>query len=262
VDWVYVRKYTNNGSGEPSVAIGEKQGLVELGINITDAPDPLPIGEALTYQITISNIADIDAPGVIVTDTVPTDVLIGEISPSQGSCSIDQLIICDLNTILANSEANITVVVTPTLDGWLTNTAIVGSPGAELDILPNTEETFTLVDSVPPVLNWESPIHNGGTYISYGGPVLLEASATDNDKVAWAEFILWDHIGNSYVSLGTDPDYPYQMELDSNLLIAGEVYQLFVRGSDWAGNLSDPFNPLQRIYIERRNSVFLPLMVK
>jgi uncharacterized repeat protein (TIGR01451 family) len=200
VDWVYVRQYSNYDNSEPTVSLGAEQGLVELGIGMLDKPDALPAGEGLSYQLTISNTAEIDALGVIVTDTLPTNVQFVEVSTSHGSCFVDVAVICDMNTILANSWASITLVVTPTLDGTVINIASVGSPGYELNPSDNTIEEITLVDSVPPVMNWESPVHNEGTYISYGGLVLLEASATDNDQLWWNS--RWDHVGNSYGPLG------------------------------------------------------------
>lgn len=265
VAWIYVRQYSN---AEPTYAIGEKQGLVKLEIAGSDAPDPLPQGKPLTYELIITNSGTIDAPFVVVTDTLPADVQIGEISTSQGTCEVSSVISCDLNTLMVDQMANISIVVTPTLmDGIRINTAMVGSPGYELDFSDNTNEQMTLVDSVPPVLNWEKPVHNGGLYTSYGGDVLLEASAADEDDlVANVEFLLWDHLSNpphgSYVSLGIDDIFPYQALFDSNILVPNVSYQLFVRGTDRAGNISNPQNPIQRIYITRRIANFMPLVIK
>jgi len=261
VDWIYVRKYSNI---EPSVWIGEKQGLVELGISMSDFPDPLPIGNALTYQLVVMNTGTINAPGVVVTDTLPGSVEIGPVSPSQGNCGSGGIFVCDLGMILSNSVASITVVVTPTVDGVITNTAEVGSPGYELDLSDNQYEEPSLVDSAPPVVNWESPVENGGTYVATERLVLLEASASDNDQVASVEFKFWDHNGGGWMSIGTDNTYPYQVffDIDAYNLEPFQVYQTFVVGTDRAGNESDPYNPLQRIFIVRRLSAYLPIMMK
>jgi uncharacterized repeat protein (TIGR01451 family) len=259
IDWVYVRKYSNI---EPTYLVGGKQGLVELVIENIDTPDPLPAGETLTYQLTIFNTGTINATGVVVTNTLPTSVQLGEITSSQGSCVPGGIILCNLNTILANSMANITIIVTPTIDGVIMDSAVVGSPGYELEFGDNTVEQTTLVDSVPPVVNWEEPVQNGGTYIVYGRLVQLEASATDNDQVASVDFKYWDHNGGGWTPIGTDYTYPYQDQFDLGDLVPYQTYQVFVTGTDRAGNKSDPYSPLQRIYIERRLSVFLPLMIK
>ena len=259
VDWVYVRQYRDP---EPTIAVGPPQGLVELTINNTDSPDPVRKDARLTYQLTISNTSTINAPGVMVTDTLPVNVQIGPVSSSQGSCVSGSVIMCDLNIIPANSIASITIIVTPTLDGEISNIAAVGSSGYELDLSDNTREQATFVNSVPPVVNWEKPVQNGNLYHTFGGLVTLEASATDNDQVAWVAFRLWDHIGLKWISIGTDTTYPYQVPFNSSILVVNQTYQMFVVGSDRAGNQSNPYNPLQVIYIERRLPVYLPLLRK
>jgi uncharacterized repeat protein (TIGR01451 family) len=255
VDWAYVRQFHNP---EPAINVGGEQGLVELNLTMHDSPDPLPIGVQLTYQLSIENTSMINAPGVVVTDTLPVDVELGSVSSSQGNCIPGVVIVCDLDTVFANTTARITVITTPTVDGVITNTASVMSPGYEWDFSDNGSEVATLVDSEPPVVNWEKPVEKG-TYFALGNKVLLEASATDNDQVASVEFIYWDHIEGKWVSIGTDDTYPYQVYFDIGDLVFNQTYQTFVSGTDRAGNTSDPYNPLQVIYIVRRFSVFLPV---
>ena len=50
----------------------------------------------MTYQLTITNTSTIDAPEVVVTDTLPVSVQLGPISSSQGSCVPGSVILCDL----------------------------------------------------------------------------------------------------------------------------------------------------------------------
>ena len=265
VDWVYVRQYRDP---EPTTSIGSEQGLVKLSINNIDSPDPIRTGRRLTYQITVSNTSVISAPGVVMTDTLPANVQLGPISTSQGICTPGSLILCDLNTINANSTAWVTIIVTPTVDGQITNITAVGSPGFELDLSDNISEQVTLVDSVPPVVNWERPVHSGDPpYFSSGGLVTLEASAIDTGQVAWVEFKLWDHdplhTGTPHwIIIGRDYSYPYQVQFDINSLVVDEAYQTFVYAADRAGNQSDPYNPLQRIFLGRKIALFLPMIRK
>ena len=51
-----------------------QQVAVELGVTKIDYPDPLYAGDVLTYLLTVSNSSTINAPGVVVTDTLPADV--------------------------------------------------------------------------------------------------------------------------------------------------------------------------------------------
>jgi len=144
VDWVYVRQYR---SPEPTISIGIEQGLIDLEITKEDFPDTLYAGEALTYLLTISNTSSLDAPGVVVTDTLPSDVIFAMADPSQGECSpADGSVICSLDSIPALSTASITIVVTTTIDGMITNQAFVGSPGYEHDPNNNSDEVTTTVN--------------------------------------------------------------------------------------------------------------------
>ena len=144
VDWVYVRQYR---SEEPTASVGVAQGLVDLKITKEDFPDPLYAGEALTYLLTISNTSSLDAPGVLVTDTLPDEVIFAVADPSQGYCSpVDGNVLCSLDTLPASSTASITIVVTTTMDGMISNLAYVGSSGYDLDPNNNSDEVTTRVN--------------------------------------------------------------------------------------------------------------------
>lgn len=140
VDWVYVRQYNNP---EPTVTIGTTQGLVDLSVVAVDSPDPLYAGEALTYLLTISNTSSVDAIGVTLTDTLPGEVNFASVNPSQGTCN--SVIVCALGTISANLTASITVVVTTTIDGVLSNSAVVSSQSYDSDFSNNTHQEMTTV---------------------------------------------------------------------------------------------------------------------
>jgi uncharacterized repeat protein (TIGR01451 family) len=90
-----VRQYRDP---EPAVMVGTEQGLVDLEIRSIDTPDPLYPGEEITYLLTISNTSSIEAPGVIVTDTLPTGVVLGNLEP-EGICIPGDEVVCNLSTI-------------------------------------------------------------------------------------------------------------------------------------------------------------------
>jgi uncharacterized repeat protein (TIGR01451 family) len=256
VDWIYVRQYRNP---EPTVILGDEQGLVELGISNIDSPDPLLANAELSYLLTISNYSLIDVSGVVVTDTLPGSVQFVRANPPQGCSHIASNVVCSLNTIAANSTASVTIVVNPTVDGVITNTATVGSPGYELDLISNTSQAVTLV-AVPPTVEWVKPVENRQTYVSFGGPITLEAFAFDNDQIGKVEF--WRYDG-TWVNIQTVFASPYQYTFSSDILNPTKQYPFEVYAFDRAGNQNslDPDNR-QVIYIERKLPVFLPIMIK
>jgi uncharacterized repeat protein (TIGR01451 family) len=266
VDWIYLRQYREP---EPSLSLGEPQSLINLGLSMIDSPDPLPTGRSLTYQLSITNPSSIAAPGVVVTDTLPIEVSFSSVDPSQGSCVSGGVVVCNMGVVPAYSSANIELVVIPAMDGKMTNTAIVGSLGYDMDMSDNWDDTDTLVDSIPPNVNWESPVHNGEEYTTSGEMIILEASATDNDQVDWVEFWWWDHLPIDHprgkVSIGYDYAYPYQMQFDSTVLLPNQEYQVFVQAADRAGNVSDIYvQPYPRIFITRilKYFFYLPISEK
>jgi uncharacterized repeat protein (TIGR01451 family) len=259
VDWVYVRQYHDP---EPTANLGTEQGLVDLGITMSDSPDPLPINKELSYQISINNTSGIDATGVVVTDTLPDSVEFIRAIPSNKCNHISNKVICNPDIIPANSTTYATIVVVPTIDGNIPNSIVAGSAGYELDLSNNSYQVSTLVDSIPPNVTWENPVHDGQNYSTTGGLVGLAASATDNDQIAWVEFWYWDHIHQAKVSIGIDNSSPYQWQFNSDVLAPNQLYQMFVQAADRAGNVSSIYVTLPPvIYVERISQYFFYLPI-
>jgi uncharacterized repeat protein (TIGR01451 family) len=118
---------------------------IDLSITKSDWPDPATVGEPLTYTITVTNASFDDATNVVVTDTLPSSVSFGSATPSQGSCSGTDPVVCNLGTLTSGATATITIVATPTVEGIIiTNQAQV--MGSEPD--PNLENNIATEDTV------------------------------------------------------------------------------------------------------------------
>jgi uncharacterized repeat protein (TIGR01451 family) len=140
VDWVYMRNYTDQ---EPGMTFGTEQGLADLKMSMSDFPDPVYAGEALTYQLTVTNTSQIAAPGVVVTETLPAEVNFVSANPSV--CTGSSQLICNLGSINHEQSANVTLVVDTTIDGVITNTAEVGSLAYDPDLETNIAQITTTV---------------------------------------------------------------------------------------------------------------------
>jgi hypothetical protein len=197
---------------------------------------------------------------VSVVDNLPMGVAYQNSSPE--ICNeIGGTVTCTLGILSESMEKQILIIgkVLITSTENLDSTAIVSSNTHDPDPTNNISQEQTLVDADKPVVNWVSPVQNERTYITDKKIILLIASASDhagNDQVDRVEFKYWDHINLQYVDIGTAITDPYQVEFDSDVLIPGEVYQMFVQAFDRAGNASDR----ERIFIERRSYIFLPLI--
>lgn len=113
------------------VAVQAVPAFADLGIKKTDSPDPVRVGQSLTYRIAVTN----GTPGVKATNTVVTDVLPVEVSfvscaVSVGSYSYSEAentVYCDLGDLVVGATAGVTIVVSPTAVGVVTNEASVTS---------------------------------------------------------------------------------------------------------------------------------------
>jgi uncharacterized repeat protein (TIGR01451 family) len=126
----------------------------DLSITKTDSPDPVALGQDLTYTLTVHNNGPDPAAGVSVDDQLPAGVTFKSASASNGgSCSGTATVHCTFASIANNGSVTVTIVVTPTQTGALSNTATVSS--ASEDAVPgnNSSTQGTTVNpagSAPP----------------------------------------------------------------------------------------------------------------
>ena len=107
-------------SGASYVVFG--QAPPDLAVSKTDSPDPVAVGDLLSYTVTVNNAGVGDATGVTLTDTLPASVTFASATPSQGSCGEAGLVVsCDLGDLGSGAGATVTIVVQPTATGTITN---------------------------------------------------------------------------------------------------------------------------------------------
>jgi len=150
--------YTNNAGGTaeggftvaptgPTAQITVESGA-DLSITKSDSPDPVFVGNDLTYTLTASNAGPETASNVVVTDALPADVTFKSASPS--SCTESGgTVTCDLGDMAADTDVSMTIVVTADSVGTVTNTATVSSDTADPDTSNNSDSAKTTVNAKP-----------------------------------------------------------------------------------------------------------------
>jgi hypothetical protein len=100
-------------------------------------------------MVTVTNVGDIDAEDVIVTDSLPADVTLISATPGQGSC---EGATCNLGTIPAGEAVAIAYVVMVHEDAGavITNVACVASSTTETDLTNNCDDEETVVPGGSP----------------------------------------------------------------------------------------------------------------
>jgi uncharacterized repeat protein (TIGR01451 family) len=121
----------------------------DLSLALSDSPDPVVVGEPLTYTIIITNNGPSAAAGVTVTDVLPANTTFISATAGQGSCTGTNTVVCNLGMLASGASTTVTIVVVPTTPGVLNNSANVAS--ATSDPAPgNNSATTTTTVLAPP----------------------------------------------------------------------------------------------------------------
>jgi len=165
---------TGIGLIDANAAITSVLASADLAITNTDSPDPVVVGNNLTYTITVSNNGPTSpATGVILTDTLDASITFVSAIPSQGAaCThVGLTVTCNLGNITTGTPATVNIVITPNTAGAINNTASVA--GSEPD--PNAANNNAVQASVINALPAPAPAPAGGG----GGCTIVPGTSFD-----------------------------------------------------------------------------------
>src|SRR5207253_10419847 len=98
--------------------------VADVSISKSDSRDPVMVNNPLTYTLKVKNAGPSLATGVKVTDDLPSGLAFSSATTSLGTCSINgSKVACDVGSLPASGAATITISVTATATGNLSNTA-------------------------------------------------------------------------------------------------------------------------------------------
>ena len=128
---------TNNSASTTTLVVARTS--ADVGIVKTDSPDPVGVGQLITYRLTVTNNGPAIATNVAVNDPLPATVDLVSVNPSIGNCTNNlpttpTTINCSLGTLPVGNSQFVDVIVQANTAGTVNNTATV---------------TRTEVDSVP-----------------------------------------------------------------------------------------------------------------
>lgn len=132
-------------------------GLVEvksLDISVTNSgePDLVFPGTNLTYTLVVSNSGPSNATNVVLTDTLPASVAFVSATSTLGDicAQASGVVTCTVGTVFSGINVSITIVVTTSTQGLITNTANLTATETETNIANNSASVDTTVTITPP----------------------------------------------------------------------------------------------------------------
>jgi len=109
-------------------------GLTEMGVTM-NSTNPGKVGEALVYNVTVTNIQDDDARNVVAILVLPK--LTTWVSATKG-CARGATVTCKLGTMSPGTSKTVTITVLPTVSGWTQATAGIRLTTPDRDFTNNS----------------------------------------------------------------------------------------------------------------------------
>jgi uncharacterized repeat protein (TIGR01451 family) len=199
------------------VGSAAQPGIANLEIKKADSPDPVRVGEHLTYTIAVEDLGPSPATGVTVTDNLPRTVELVSATGPSGSCAAQGgKVTCPIGSVkpigvnYGGAAATVTIVVVPRSSGTIRNTATV--KGNQKDPV-GTNNKATAVTRVLPV----STCHGVSATVSgtasddelFGTPgpdVIVTFGGNDRIVSEAGRDLICAGSGNDYVGAGTAAD--------------------------------------------------------
>jgi uncharacterized repeat protein (TIGR01451 family)/uncharacterized delta-60 repeat protein len=162
----------NPDDDSASVAVSVVSPTADLAISLFDSPEPLLLGNYLTYTITVSNGGPATATGLIAFDTLPPAVNFISASPMNNYTVVGQVVtFTNLGNLASGGQTSVTITAQPTTAGIILDTASCYSGVIDPLKANNSASVKTIVELLPLtvsrvgnslVISWPA---NAGNYI-------------------------------------------------------------------------------------------------
>ena len=109
-----------------------------------DSPDPVRVGDNVTYTVTVTNNGPDSAANVVLTDLLPATVTLVSATPSSGTCNGTTTVTCALGNLADGASGTVVVVGMTTAKATLSNVVTVDADDGEINTRNNRDEELTV----------------------------------------------------------------------------------------------------------------------
>ncbi len=171
----------------------------DLSLNASATPEPVTVGQNVTYSLTVSNGGEAAATGIVISNQIPAGV--NFVSATGGSAPTNGVLLLNLGSLAVGATGTAQVVLQPTAAGHLTNVFQVSSDLLDPVLSNNTATVVSTVTNVmfagppgTPASGFQNP---GGSVVVVGegggiGAQPIRSSASGiNPYDAFAGDVVW-----------------------------------------------------------------------
>ncbi len=138
-------------------------GIADVGVSITDSPDPVTAGQPVTFTVVLTNLGPDAATGASLDFYVDNSYFVVGGSVSQGTLAqYGNYFGCAFGTVPANNSATLTVSAVPTSVGTNGQTAYVGTLDYDPDYGNGYAYEQTAAVAGPGVLRFTNAVYSAG----------------------------------------------------------------------------------------------------
>lgn len=184
---------SNSVNTTNTLVSGGGGGGADLSLTATGLPNPVSVGGNLTYTITVDNSGGSEADSVGLSDPLPSGVALVSESASQGTASAaGGTVTAQLGRIGPHSSATLTIVVTPTAAGTLTNVITLSTTTPDAGDGDTVSVDTTVQPGVPATLCYLPGQPGDGTDATFVRNLYREVLGRDPDdsgRAFWLGFL-------------------------------------------------------------------------